>query len=118
MIAFIYRMQKSGALQHVPGGDQGQKSNDRMCALMAILIAMTPGVKVDDMVLNIVKEKYGERISQLESGNFNSTRELYVIHNLTPRARVTPSELLSHGSVVELALVPTLFILNQLVLSC
>ena len=91
MIAFIYRMQKSGALQHVPGGDQGQKSNDRMCALMAILIAMTPGVKVDDMVLNIVKEKYGERISQLESGNFNSTRELYVTH--TPR-HATPCHVL------------------------
>lgn len=50
---------------------QINKTADRMYALFAICNALSPS-RVDDNILNVVKERYGEQLSKMSRGQVKS----------------------------------------------
>lgn len=66
ILSNIYRLVKSGSIAHIPGADQSSRMGDRMCALLALLTKLAPGAKIDEAVLQMVRDKHGERLANLD----------------------------------------------------
>ncbi|KAL7528838.1 hypothetical protein ACHAXR_006177 [Thalassiosira sp. AJA248-18] len=65
---FMQRGFKTGQLRKIPGSEQFNKLFDRMVALLAILSHICSVAVVDDNIANIVREKHGNNLSKIESG--------------------------------------------------
>lgn len=66
VLANVFRLVKSGSISRIPGADQAGRVSDRICALLALLTKLAPGTKIDESVLNMVRDKIGERLNNLE----------------------------------------------------
>src|SRR5260221_10319194 len=58
---------KVSSLQQNVSSDQINKTADRMYALFAICNALSPS-RLDDNILNIVKDRYGDQFAKLSRG--------------------------------------------------
>jgi len=65
---FMQRGFKTGQLRKIPGSEQFNKLFDRMIALLAILSHTCPKSVVDDIIASIVRDKHGNSLSKIESG--------------------------------------------------
>ncbi|KAJ1447796.1 translation initiation factor 3 complex subunit L [Pelagophyceae sp. CCMP2097] len=70
MLAYLARLQKSGGFARFSAADQVQKNHDRMLALLAVAVALAPGAAVvDDVVVQNLKDKYGDKMALCARGD-------------------------------------------------
>jgi translation initiation factor 3 subunit L len=49
-------------------GDQINKWNDKMLALLAAVVVLCPGQRLDDSVNTILRDKYADKIARMQRG--------------------------------------------------
>lgn len=64
----VLEFAQTGQLRKIPGSEQFNKLYDRMLALLAILSHVCPKSVVDDAIASVVREKYSNNLSKIESG--------------------------------------------------
>jgi len=58
----------AGQLSKLPGSDQFGRLSDRMIALLAVLTHICPSHKLEDNLINTIRDKYGGQLSKIEAG--------------------------------------------------
>jgi translation initiation factor 3 subunit L len=54
-----------------------KKMLDKMLALTAICVALSPGVRVDDQVRELMESKYSDRVRRIQMGNTTACSDLF-----------------------------------------
>ncbi|CAM9177581.1 unnamed protein product [Chrysoparadoxa australica] len=71
------RAMKAGQAQRAGTADMVSKQFDKMLGLLAISQTLAPGLKIDESISQLMKEKHKDKLAKMEQGSEAAFRELF-----------------------------------------